>query len=707
MTLHDYKLISSNYQLKRTIFEKLFRGQLPIRSFLKKENWQRLLKETICLVEKIFHKIWGIYLKVDIFIAPSAILKEKFKKAGFKGRVRVIPNFIQSIFFENQIPTNQSQEEAISKNSGKKRIVYFGRLEKEKGVDILVKSLKFLRQEEISLEVLIVGDGPEREKLEKLSQKMKLENVLFLGWKNSLEISKILDQADLVVVPSVWIENLPFSALEAMAKGKALVFSDEDGLKKLSDFGKRAFLFQSGNSQSLAKTIQFAFSNPEISKRISLEAQKFAQNNFQEEVFSKRLLAVYQKLLRKKTPKTMAEAKKPSSNLRVAFIGQKGIPSISGGVEKHVEDLSVQLVQNGHEVIVYARKNYTDPKMKNFKGVRIINLPSIPTKHLDAISHTFLSVLDVSFRRKVDVVHFHSIGPALMILVLKILRPSLPVVFTFHTQCYFHQKWGRFARFSLKLGELIGVNLADEVITVSKNLKNYVAKKYDRETVYAPNGTILARRIDPDEIRKRWGLERDGYILTVSRLVRHKGIHFLIEAFKRIETNKKLVIVGEGAYTDDYVKELRKMAKEDKRIIFTGLQIGKNLQELFSNALCFVQPSQSEGLSIALLEAMSFGLPVLVSDIPENLEAIKGAGRTFSSSDVESLRKNLEEILNNYKEAKLLGESARQVIIDHYCWGKISQKVVKVYQEAIFKNQTNSKRWPVFKKTFYSIKTLF
>ncbi len=701
MTLHDYKLISSNYQLKKTIFERIIKGQLSIKNFLNKNTWQEISKEIICFAEKIFHKIWGIYLKVDIFIAPSAILKEKFKRAGFKGKIKVIPNFVQNIFFTNQTLKKENQEKKFTR---KKKIVYFGRLEKEKGVDVLIKSLKFLQLKEIEWETLIVGDGPEREQLKKLSQKMKLKNVLFLGWKDSIEISKILDQVDLVIVPSTWIENLPFSALEAMAKGKTLIFSDEDGLKKLSDFGKRAFLFQSGNPQSLANTIQFVFSNPEISKKASLEAQNFARRNFKEEVFSKRLLTIYQKLIQKKSQEAINEEKKTLSKIRIAFIGQKGIPSISGGVEKHVEDLSVHLTKEGHKVIVYTRRNYTDPNLKEFKGVKLINLPSISTKHLDAISHTFLSVLDVVFKRKVDVVHFHSIGPSLIILLLKIFRPTLPVVFTFHTQCYLHKKWGRFARFFLKLGEMIGINLADEIITVSQNLKKYVFEKYDREAIYAPNGTVLRRKITPDEIKKKWGLEKDSYILVVSRLVRHKGIHFLIKAFKKIETNKKLVIVGEGAYTDDYVKELRKLAQKDERIIFTGLQTGKTLWELFSNAFCFVQPSQSEGLSIALLEAMSFELPVLVSDIPENLEAIKGAGKTFKNSNVESLRENLEKMIKNVKETKLLGEHACQVIAKYYCWDKISQKVIKTYQKAILENQAEKKRGLIFKKVFLSVK---
>ncbi|MFA6106444.1 MAG: glycosyltransferase family 4 protein [Patescibacteria group bacterium] len=367
--------------------------------------------------------------------------------------------------------------------------------------------------------------------------------------------------------------------------------------------------------------------------------------------------------------------------MKIVFIGQKGIPAVSGGVEKHVEELSVRLVKLGHEVSVYVRPNYTDPGIKDFKGVNLISLPSVPTKRLDAITHTFFSCLHlIFFKRRTDIVHFHSIGPSSLIGLVKIFLPRTKVITTFHTQCYFHKKWSRLDGAYLKFGEWACHKFADEVIVVSKNLKNYSEKKYGRKVTYIPNGAEIKENSPVTEITSL-GLQKEGYILAVSRLIRHKGVHHLIRAYGRISTDVKLVIVGDGFYTDNYVSELKKQAAGNPNIIFTGRQSGAVLDELFSNALFFVQPSESEGLSIALLEAMSFGLPVLTSDIAENLEAAEGAGYAFKNRDAEDLEKKLEFLLNpaNRKAMKARGEKNRERIRDHYSWDKIAETTDELY----------------------------
>jgi len=366
--------------------------------------------------------------------------------------------------------------------------------------------------------------------------------------------------------------------------------------------------------------------------------------------------------------------------MRIVFIGQKGIPATYGGVEKHVEDLATRLVNDGHEVLAYTRKNYTSDKMTSYKGVQLISLPSIATKHLDAISHTFLACLDVIFRRKADVVHFHSIGPSLLVWMVKIFKPRTRVVATFHSQCYNHQKWGAFARFFLHLGERMICTIPDKTITVSKSLTDYVADKYGKKTIYIPNGVEIPTPKEADEIKK-WGLEKGNYIVTVSRLVRHKGIQYLIEAYKSVDTKKKLVIVGDGAFTDDYVQELKDLADNNPNIIFTGNQSGDVLRELFSNAFLFVQPSESEGLSIALLEAMSYGLPVLVSDILENVEIVDGIGFVFANKNVADLSLKLREIL--LVDNTVLQESTtklKDVADKNYNWNNIVKEIETLYK---------------------------
>jgi len=367
--------------------------------------------------------------------------------------------------------------------------------------------------------------------------------------------------------------------------------------------------------------------------------------------------------------------------MKIAIIGQKGIPSHSGGVEKHVEDLSTRLVKCGHKVLVYTRPSYTDKELAEHKGVKLISLPSVSTKHLDAITHTFRACLDV-IKRDVDVIHFHSIGPSSLILLIKLLRPDLPIVATFHCKDYFHQKWGILARLYLKFGEFVACRVADETIVVSKTLKIYVAKKYNKLVNYAPNGVLPAKNVALNNI-KYLQVKKNGYILYVGRLVRHKGVHYLIEAFKRLKTDKKLVIVGGSAHTDDYVKYLKNIAADNKNIIFTGAQTGRTLAELFSNAYLFVQPSKSEGLSIALLEAMSYGKTTLVSDIPENKEVIDYTGFTFRNKNTADLMGKLNALLRNPEVVKNMGAMQKERVASNYNWQNIVDKVQKIYNNAV------------------------
>ena len=365
--------------------------------------------------------------------------------------------------------------------------------------------------------------------------------------------------------------------------------------------------------------------------------------------------------------------------MKIAIIGQKGIPSISGGVEKHVEDLSVRLVQAGHEVLAYTRPNYTNKNLTEHKGVQLISLPSFATKRLDAITHTFRACLDVA-KRDVDVIHFHSIGPSSLIWLVKILNPHTPVVATFHCQDYLHQKWGIFAKIYLKFGEFCACKFSDKTITVSKTLKEYAAKKYGRVPEYIPNGVGTAKKAVAHDI-KYFGLQKGNYVLAVSRLVKHKGLQYLIKAFKHIKTDKKLVIVGGSAHTDKFVKQLKDLAAGDKRIIFTGAQSGEIINEFYSNAYLFVQPSESEGMSIALLEAMSHGLATLVSDIPENREVISYTGYTFKNKNVADLLGKLNGLLRNSEMVREMGEMQKKRVQQEYNWEAIVAKTQNVYQQ--------------------------
>lgn len=380
--------------------------------------------------------------------------------------------------------------------------------------------------------------------------------------------------------------------------------------------------------------------------------------------------------------------------MRIAFIGQKGIPMTFGGVEKHVEEMATRLTSRGHEVVVYTRPNYTDKGLTKFKGVELVSCFAVATKHLDAISHTFFSVLDVIFKRKVDIVHFHSIGPSFLIPLVRIFRPRMPIIATFHSQCYCHKKWGWFARTSLRIGECSCCLFSDSLITVSKELKQYAEKKYGCDASYVPNGVPLYDKISADKIKQKWGLETDEYILVVARLLRVKGLHYLIEAFNKTNTYKKLVIVGDSVYTDDYVKQLKKMAKSNKRIIFTGRQNGRELAELFSNAYLYVSPSDLEGMPIAVLEAMSYELPVLMSDISGNRATVGDTGIVFKKGRTDDLQKKLQFALDNPVVTKNKGKRGRKRVERFFEWRQIIEQTERIYREAQEKNVQNFRILP-------------
>jgi len=365
--------------------------------------------------------------------------------------------------------------------------------------------------------------------------------------------------------------------------------------------------------------------------------------------------------------------------MKIAFIGQKGIPAKTGGVEKHVECLATSLAKMGHEITVYSHRNYNN--LKQYQGVNIIPVSVIPFKNLEAISYTFLASLKVIFQ-KVDLIHFHSIGPASMIWLVKLFKPKTPIVFTFHCQDYHHQKWGKFARLYLRFGEYVGNKLADKVIVVSKELKEYATKKYNNNPEYVPNGTAHEFGQINDNLIKKFGLESGKYLLTTSRLVRHKGLQYLIPAFKALKHKKyKLVIAGDAAYTDDYVSELKAMAEGDDNIIFVGNQQGETLEALYKNAKVFVQPSESEGLSIALLEAMSFGSLIVSSDIVANVESVEDGALLFKTKDVADLEDKLNQALElNEDQANVFKTKVKEKVKNEYSWPQISTNIVKLYQ---------------------------
>lgn len=373
--------------------------------------------------------------------------------------------------------------------------------------------------------------------------------------------------------------------------------------------------------------------------------------------------------------------------MKIAFIGQKGIPARSGGVEKHVERLAVAMAAAGHDVVVYSREHYTGDTVRDFHGVSRIFLPSIRTKHLDALSHTCIATVHALFQNY-DIIHFHSIGPSIFSVLPRLLRPDMRVVATFHSRDYFHQKWNGFARLCLHFAEWVTCRVPERTIAISKTLADYATQAYHKSFVMIPNGADVHISEKTDLIRGL-GLKEGRYLLSVSRLVRHKGIHYLIKAFQALKetselpNNWKLVIVGTHAETQEYADYLRFLSADDADILLVGERSGEILAQLYSHAGVFVQPSEDEGLSLALLEALGYGLPCVVSDIPANLEAIGECGIAFESKNIPDLKQKLSSLINRPDTMSLLGRAAQERAQSEYDWQAIAKRTLAVYEDLL------------------------
>lgn len=366
--------------------------------------------------------------------------------------------------------------------------------------------------------------------------------------------------------------------------------------------------------------------------------------------------------------------------LHVIMIGQKGLPvrADSGGIERHVEEIATRLVARGHHVTCYVRPRHTPTRESSYRGVALRRMPSIPTKSLDTITHCFLAAIGASFRRP-DVIHFHGVGPATVAWIPRLLSPRTRVVVTFHSIDRLHQKWGLFARAYLRIGEWAAVRFPHETIAVSQSIRRYCKETYGAEVSYVPNGAEIPPHPGSD-LLAQWGLKPDGYILTVARLVKQKGIHHLIGAYDGFEKEKALVIVGAGDAGGAYAERVRALAEGNSSIVFTGFQSGRALAQLYANAYLYVHPSEAEGLAIAILEAMAAGRCVLVSDIPENVESIDHSGLSFVSTDVADLREKLRELINHPEVVAALGAKAREWIRLTYDWDVITSSTECVYR---------------------------
>lgn len=377
--------------------------------------------------------------------------------------------------------------------------------------------------------------------------------------------------------------------------------------------------------------------------------------------------------------------------MKIAMIGHKRIPSREGGVEIVVEELASRMAASGHEVTVYNRgghhvagkENDIMSKIKTYKGIHLVTVPTSGKKSLNAVVYAIFATIRAVCSH-FDVIHYHAEGSCAFIWLPHLL--GIRTVATIHGLDWQRSKWGGFATKFLLFGEKMAAKYADEIIVLSHNVQQYFLDTYHRKTRFVPNGITIPEPKVADMISKQYGLEPNNYILFLARIVPEKGLHYLMEAYRNLDTDMPLVIAGGNSHSEGYMSQMQQMAAEDQRIIMTGFVQGQLLEELYSNCYLYVLPSDVEGMPISLLEAISYGRMCLCSDIPENKETAREQAGYFQHSNTEDLRQVLKSVLQQSEKTQewhgndeMHCRCRREYVASRYNWEKVVEQTIALY----------------------------
>lgn len=368
--------------------------------------------------------------------------------------------------------------------------------------------------------------------------------------------------------------------------------------------------------------------------------------------------------------------------MRIAMIGHKRYGSREGGVEVVVTELARRMAALGHEVTCYDRSgsdvmtgDAADGRERTVDGVRVVPVRTIDKKGLAALSSSYFATL-AAIKDRPDVIHYHAEGPCVPLPLAK--RAGIRTVATIHGLDWQRAKWGKLASTYIKMGEKAATK-ADGLVVLSKSAQSYFEGAYGRTATFIPNGIENKQPRPLNQIKDKWGLDAGSYLLYLGRLVPEKRPELLIEAFKKLDTDKRLVIAGGGSDTSEYEASLREAAQGDNRIVFTGFVNGEPLEELYSNCYAYVLPSDVEGMPMSLLEAMAYGCRCVTSDIPECADVLAGNGVTFEKGSADSLRAVLRDLLTDAGRADALGTAAKAHVVKTYNWDSVVERTLVVY----------------------------
>ncbi|MFZ0760526.1 MAG: glycosyltransferase family 4 protein, partial [Candidatus Sulfotelmatobacter sp.] len=560
--LNDFKVLCASYNL-------VLRGE-ACEACKGGEFWHALKEKcypgwgarTTLVAEAYFHKGLGTYRKcVDCFLAPSQFVRDKFIEHGWDpARFEVLPHF-------------QPVKAVAERKAENAPLLYFGRLSPEKGVADLLHAMQRLP----NLRLIVAGEGPERGRLEQLAAELGLANVEFAGHLRGAELERTIADSRFTVLPSHAYETLGKTILESYAAARAVVATDLGSRRELVRQGETGLLYQTGDVAQLASAIRFLSSEPDLAEKMGRAGQELVRLRHAPEAHYEALVDLYERLTDRKTQSSgaprpekhrrSAAAVSPAQSgvqpqdkrnflplqrlalapaspdvyvspaglqkpmLRVAFIGGRGVVSKYSGIEAYYEEVGKQLAGKGHQVTAYCRSYFT-PAGKEHNGIQVVRLPTIRSKHLETLVHTFLSTLHV-LGQSCDVVHYHALGPALFSFIPRLAGKK--TVVTVQGLDWQRKKWGGVASAVLRLGERAAVSLPTRTMVVSRTLQQHYREIHGAETAYVPNGGVLRERRLPDRIFD-WDLQPERYILFLGRFSPEKGCHLLVEAYERLDT---------------------------------------------------------------------------------------------------------------------------------------------------------------------------
>ena len=610
--------------------------------------------------EAWLHRWLRTYEKcIDLFLAPTEFVRSRFISAGFDpSRIAVLHHF-QDVAPVDHTPLGES-------------VLYFGRLSEEKGVADLLHAAHSLT--DILFE--IAGEGPNRRELEALAARLELKNVVFLGHLQGDSLTQAISRSRFTVFPSHAFETFGKSITESYAHARAVVAADLGSRRELVSEGKTGLLVPPGDIAGLRDAIEFLHEHPELATRMGEAGRQLVRDFYTPAEHLARLTAIYEDTIQK-------SARDRRQPVKVAFIGGRGLVSKYSGIEAYYEEVGRELALRGHEVTVYCRSYFTPPQ-PTYSGMKVVRIPTIRTKHMETAMHTLLSSLHVLFSRN-RIVHYHALGPSLFSFLPRLVGKK--TVVTVQGLDWQRKKWNALASAVLRAGERASATLPNATMVVSETLRKYYEDRYGRSPHRIPNGTHLRERRSPSHLSD-WALDSGQYILFLGRFSPEKNCHLLVDAYERLDTNVKLVFAGGSSYTDAYVERLLRHASD--RIRFLPWVGGEELEELLTNAMLFVLPSDMEGLSLALLDAMGAGVCVLTSDIPENRELVDGAGFTFRRGDVEDLERSLRHLVNDRPARERAAQAAKTRIQNHYLWPDLARQIEAVYFQLDHNHQQKS-----------------